>query len=174
MKHLKSVFLITILFLAACKQEEETIEPDKKLTSTFYLIRHAEKDRRDSLNSNPHLTEKGILRAEKWSAIFKNISFDAIYSTDYHRTRETALPTAIKNNLELNIYNPITINITDFLSDNKGKNILIVGHSNTTPTYANAILKNETYKDIDDDNNGNLYIITINEDKITSNLLYIN
>tara|TARA_R110002049_G_scaffold296820_2_gene485248 strand:+ start:2563 stop:3087 length:525 start_codon:yes stop_codon:yes gene_type:complete len=174
MKPLKLVFLIIVLFLTACKQKEKPIEPNKKPTSTFYLIRHAEKDRSDSLNLDPHLTEKGLLRAEKWRDIFENISFDAVYSTDYNRTRETALPTAIKNNLELIIYNPKTINITDFLNDNKGKNILIVGHSNTTPTFVNAILKSETYKDIDDGNNGNLYTITINGDKITNSLVFIN
>ena len=130
--------------------------PSKNLTSTFYLIRHAKKDRSDSLNTNPNLTEKGLLRAERWSHVFKNISFDAVYSTDYNRTRTTALPTAIKNNLELTIYDPKTINITDFLNHNKGKNILIVGHSNTTPTFLNAILKSETYKDIDDHNFSNL------------------
>lgn len=173
MKHLKLVLLITILFITSCKQKEKTIEPDKEPTSTFYFIRHAEKDRSDSLNSNPHLTEKGLLRAEKWRTVFKNISFDAVYSTDYNRTRETALPTAIKNNLELNIYNPRNINATEFLNTNKGKNVLIVGHSNTTPTFVNAILKNETYKNIDDANNGNLYTITINGDKVTSNLLFI-
>lgn len=174
MKHLKLIFLITVLFLTACKPEEKTTDPDKKLTSTFYLIRHAEKDRSDSANTNPHLTEKGLLRAEKWSTVFKNISFDAVYSTDYNRTRETALPSVIKNNLNLTIYNPKNINIPEFLNDNKGKNVLIVGHSNSTPTLANTILKKEMYNDIDDDNNGNLYTITITEDKITSNLLYIN
>jgi broad specificity phosphatase PhoE len=173
MKYLKLVFLITILFLTTCKPEEKTIVPIEKPTSIFYLIRHAEKNRSDSLNSNPHLTDKGTLRAEKWSHVFKNISFDAVYSTDYNRTRATALPTAIKNNLELTIYDPKTIKATDFLNNNKGKNILIVGHSNSTPTLVNAILKSETYKDIDDYNFSNLYTVTINGDEITSSLLFI-
>tara|TARA_R110001583_G_scaffold32626_3_gene111034 strand:+ start:483 stop:1007 length:525 start_codon:yes stop_codon:yes gene_type:complete len=174
MKHLKSVFLITVLFLMACKPEEKTIETKESITSTFYLIRHAEKDRSDSLNTNPNLTEKGFLRAENWSTVFKDISFDAVYSTDYNRTRATALPTATKNNLELIIYNPETIDIPDFLNENEGKNILIVGHSNTTPKFINTILERDTYKDIDDNNFSNLYTITVTDGKITSNLLYIN
>jgi broad specificity phosphatase PhoE len=174
MKHLKLLFLTLALIISSCNQPKNQSKSEDNITSTYYFIRHAEKDRTDSLNQNPHLTEKGLLRAKKWSEVLKNITFDAVYSTDYNRTRETASPTALSNNLELIIYNPRTIDITTFLNDNKGKNVLVVGHSNTTPSFVNSILKSDTYQDIDDANNGNLYIVTVNNDQISSNLLFIN
>lgn len=142
-------------------------------STTYYLIRHAEKDRSDSLNHDPHLTQKGKDRAEYWSRVFSNIKFDAIYSTDYFRTKETALPTATKNSLDLTIYNTNELNINQFLKDTKGKNVLIVGHSNSTPKFVNAILGNKIYDMIADDNNANLYIVTITNSEISSQLLFI-
>ncbi|GAA4811209.1 phosphoglycerate mutase family protein [Litoribaculum gwangyangense] len=173
MKFLKTLAVISIFFSLSCKKEQKTIQPSNESTSIFYFIRHAEKDRSDSTNQNPHLNKQGSLRAEKWNDVFKNISFDAIYSTDYNRTRETAAPTASKNNLELIIYNPKTIDISKFLSDNEGKHVLVVGHSNTTPDFVNKILGSETYEDIDDSNNKNLYIVTKTGNTISSNLLFI-
>ena len=55
-----------------------------------------------------------------------------------------------------------------FLQETKGKTVLVVGHSNTTPAFVNKILAVEKYKDIDDNNNANLYIVTISGDEKTS------
>lgn len=142
--------------------------------STYYFIRHAEKDRSDSSNKDPHLNETGKIRANKWSSVFNNITFDAIYSTDYNRTKETAEPTAVKNNLELFIYSPRDIKLEEFLKKTKGKTVLIVGHSNTTPFFVNEIIGQKKYIQIDDNNNGNLYLITIKDGNISDQLLYIN
>ena len=173
MKHIKLLLVLSFLFLTTCKQKENTVISEEKPTSTFYFIRHSEKDRSDSTNHNPHLNEQGLLRAEKWSHVFKNITFDAIYSTDYNRTRETATPTAIKNNLDLIIYKPNMNEIAKFLKNNEGKNVLVVGHSNTTPNFVNKILGSDTYKEIDDNNNKNLYIVTKKGNDISSSLLFI-
>lgn len=62
----------------------------KENTTTYYLIRHAEKDQSDKSNRNPHLTDEGLKRAENWSKILANVKFDKIYSTNYYRTLETA------------------------------------------------------------------------------------
>ena len=58
-------------------------------------------------------------------------------------------------------------------SDSK-QNILVVGHSNTTPDFANKILGSKKHIDIEDSNNSNLYIINIFGDHISDQLLYIN
>ena len=139
-------------------------------TTTYYLIRHAEKDRSDASNKNPHLIEKGNNRAKHWSTIFKNVAFDAIYSTDYNRTRETAQSTATKNNVELTLYHP-NINVTSFINETKDKIVLVVGHSNTIPQFVNALIGKEKYDDIDDSNNGNLYIVTVSGSGETSGIL---
>ena len=165
----RQIILFIVLFTGcfSFSQSEETT------ISNFYFIRHAEKDRSDENNKNPHLTEKGVLRAEKWSEVLKNISFDAVYSTNYYRTRETAQPTALKNNLDITLYNPNSVEIEAFLKSHEGKNILIVGHSNTTPKFVNAILGHNQYQEIEDSNNANLYIVTIDKENKSGTLLFI-
>nr|WP_296437053.1 phosphoglycerate mutase family protein [Winogradskyella sp.] len=153
-------------FLEEYKQENET--------TTYYLIRHAEKDRTDKTNRNPHLTEKGLKRAENWANVLKAVKFDAVYSTDYNRTKETALPTVKANNLDLKIYDPRNMNMKEFMKNTKGKTVLIVGHSNTTPMFANGLLGNKKYKMMDDNNNGGLYIVTITKGNVSSMVLQVN
>ena len=170
------IFSFSLLFMlfTSCTQEKKTGDSPQTVTSTYYFIRHAEKDRSDSSNKDPHLTEAGKARAEHWSDVLREVKFDAVYSTNYTRTKETAQPTASKNHLDITIYNPNTIDAKSFLAETKGKTILIVGHSNTTPAFVNKILGNKKYDDIDDGNNGNLYIVSVTGDTITDELLVIN
>ena len=167
MKHFILFVFVLLAITPSFSQEEIS-------TTTYYFIRHAEKDRSDKTNKNPHLTDVGKNRAKHWSKIFAQVKFDAIYSTDYNRTKETAQPTATKNRLELTLYHPYKLDKSTFLSDTKGKTILIVGHSNTTPMFVNTILGYKKYKDIDDSNNGNLYMITMVNGKVSDQLLTIN
>ena len=139
--------------------------------TTYYLIRHAEKDRKDISDSNPALTAQGQKRAERWSEIFKHINFDAVYSTDYRRTISTAKPTADARQLEIQFYNPRTLYSEDFKKETLGKTILVVGHSNTTPEFVNAIIGENRYEQINDNNNANIYIVTVMNGIATSTLL---
>ena len=141
--------------------------------TTYYLIRHAEKDRSDSSNKDANLTEEGLQRAKKWASVFKNIKFDKVYVTNFKRTIQTAEPTANNNNLSIEFYNPLFLYTIDFRKATKGKTVLIVGHSNTTPFFVNKILGENKYPEIDDKNNANLYIVTVKEDLKSSTLLQI-
>ena len=165
MKHI-IILVFALLFTAPIFSQSK----DNSETSTYYFIRHAEKDRSDKTNKDPHLIEKGKQRAEHWNAVFKNIKFDAVYSTNYNRTKETAQPTAIVNKVNLTLYHPNT-NVVSFLESTKGKTVLIVGHSNTIPQFVNSLLGKKKYDDIDDSNNGNLYIVTISGSRETSDIL---
>jgi len=62
-------------------------------TTTIYLISHAEKT---DNSKNTFLSEAGLIRANHWNDVFEAIHFDAVYSTDYNRTVQTATPTAKK------------------------------------------------------------------------------
>ena len=142
--------------------------------TTYYFIRHAEKLRIDKTDKNPNLNFNGYKRAEAWKDVFSDVPFDAIYSTDYNRTKLTAKPTANSKNLQILLYNPNTMYSEAFQNNTKGKTVLVVGHSNTTNVFANKILGIEKYKEIKDNNNSNLYIVTISDGKISSILLKIN
>jgi len=75
MRKLLFLFLVFTNVLISQAQENEI--------TTYYFIRHAEKDRSYTTNKNPYLTEKGKNRAENWSTVFENVDFDLIYSTKY-------------------------------------------------------------------------------------------
>ena len=141
--------------------------------SSFYLIRHAEKLRIDKTERNPKLNEKGVLRANKWKEVFKNINLDKIYSTDYNRTIETANPTSKSQNIDITIYSPSNIDYKNFKEINKGKKVLIVGHSNTIPNFVNGLIEKDFYDQIDDLNNSNLYLVNICKNNVSHQLLYI-
>ncbi|WP_298425721.1 phosphoglycerate mutase family protein [uncultured Kordia sp.] len=167
----KNILLLFSLFLVLNCFAQEAKDSE---TSVYYLIRHAEKDRSDKTNKNPNLTEKGQNRAHNWAKMFQHITFDAVYSTEYNRTQQTAAPTAKTNELKVITYHPYKINFEDFLKDTKGKTVLIVGHSNTTPAFTNKLLGEEKFESIDDNNNGNVYIVTITGDTKSVQLLTIN
>lgn len=149
-------------------EEKYTTTPK---TTTYYLIRHAEKDKTDKNNKDPHLTKAGKKRANKWATIFKDVKFDMVFSTNYNRTKETAMPTAKANAIDITYYNPRNLASKEFIENTKGKTVLIVGHSNTTPKFANALLEKENYALMQEDNNANLYIVTLIKDLKTSTLL---
>ncbi|MEZ4802846.1 MAG: phosphoglycerate mutase family protein [Gelidibacter sp.] len=173
---MKTLYLICILGTMSFNSfsQEKKSSMSSKVT-TYYFIRHAEKDRSNPQERNPHLNENGLKRAENWKVILDNIKFDAIYATDYYRTIETAKPTAESNNLKVIIYDPNDINNPEaFLKATEGKTVLVVGHSNTTPAFVNAVLGHKKYENMEDDNNGNLYIVTIIDGTASDQVLHIN
>jgi broad specificity phosphatase PhoE len=139
--------------------------------TTYYLIRHAEKDLSDMSNQNPHLTGTGMQRAQNWAKILKNIHFDAIYSTNYHRTLETAEPIAKALNLDITLYSPNDLKLKPFMRETNGQTVLIVGHSNTTPMLSNALIKENKYNQIPETTYGNLYIVNLNKTGANATLL---
>ena len=159
-------YIISIFFLTSFYANSQEC-------SSFYLIRHAEKLRIDKTERNPKLNEKGVLRAEKWKEILKNINLDKIYSTSYNRTIETANPTSKSQNIDITIYSPSNIDYKNFKEINKGKKVLIVGHSNTIPNFVNGLIEKDFYDQIDDLNNSNLYLVNICDNNVFHQLLYI-
>lgn len=150
--------------------QEDTIAQ----TTTYYFIRHAEKDRSNPSEKDASLTTEGHQRAQDWSMIFQHVPFDAVYSTEFNRTKETGQPTASNNRLEI-----ITYSVNDgyneaFKEATIGKTVLVVGHSNTIPDFVNAVIGHEKYNEIEDTNNGNLYIVTISNGIISDLVLTIN
>ncbi|MDI5888266.1 phosphoglycerate mutase family protein [Flavobacterium yafengii] len=158
---MKKYLLIIALFVLQISFGQQS-------TTTYYFIRHAEKV---DNSQNPDLSEIGLERANLWNKIFSEVGFDEIYSTDYKRTIQTANPTATAKKIQIKLYNPKTTAIDSFKKETLGKKVLIVGHSNTTPNFVNQIINQKIYADIEDTTFGNLYIVTVNSDTITHQLL---
>lgn len=166
--------MVTASF-TSCKEDQklEGIEADP-IVSTFYFIRHAEKDRTDPDNPDPELSQKGLGRAMHWAEILNDVAIDAVYTTDYERTSMTAAPTVVKRDLITQYYDPSAINIPEFKAENFGKNVLVVGHSNTTPDFVNKMIGEEKYTAMDDTDNGSLFVVQQIGDKTTDMRLIFN
>lgn len=129
--------------------------------TTYILVRHAEKV---DDSADPELSEEGVERVIRLSKMLSEVSFDAVYSTPLIRTRETARPIAEENNLDITEYNHRTVDetVSRWKELHSGETILISGHSNTTPMFANALLGREHFAGwFDDSDYGNLLIITV-------------
>ena len=170
LRNIKTIVLLlaVLTLVAACKESGKINVAEKENTSVYYFIRHAEKDRSDSTNKNPSLTIQGLERANKWALFFKDKNIAAVYSTNYKRTQQTALPIAKEQNLEIISYTAKELITEKFTANNKGKNIVIVGHSNTTPELVNRLLGEKKYEDIADSENNNVFIVTLKKNKTTA------
>ncbi|CAM4388882.1 histidine phosphatase family protein [Zobellia roscoffensis] len=177
MQRIKSfyIILLTALIFVSCKDDQKANQNNNQgVVSTFYFIRHAEKDRSDSENTDPELNQRGLGRAMHWAEILKDVELDVIYTTDYQRTSMTAAPTAVKQELDVKYYEPQNVNIEQFKADNLGKNVLVVGHSNTTPDFVNKMIDIDLYYEMEDNDNGSLFVVQLINGQATSQRLHIN
>ena len=134
--YILSIFLLLILSHKMHAQESEEI-------FTIYLVRHAEKELSAENPKDPPLTLCGKQRAESLAILLKDVELDVIYSTNYIRTKETAQPVATNKVKELAYYDPGKLDdFAGLLLKNK-QNVLVVGHSNTTPVLAGLLIGEE-------------------------------
>ena len=132
--------------------------------TTFILMRHAQK--LDDGTKDPQLSDEGKNQAEELSEwLHSKFDISAIYSTDYKRTKLTAEPSAEAEDLEIQIYDfqdPVGF-LKNLLDKNSGKTILIVGHSNTTPMFANIIMGRKEFENLPDNEYGKIFIVKASE-----------
>ena len=173
MKKLFALCILSVLLFSCVDRKQPKPNIDIPDITTYYLIRHAEKDRSNPDNKNPDLNEKGIIRAAIWSKVFQEVKFDEIYSTDYKRTQQTVSAISLQSDVKLTPYSPDHLYSDDFKMRTQGKTVLVVGHSNTTPQFVNKIIGEDRYADMNDNDNGTLYIVTIVGDKTKVQVLVI-
>jgi len=154
----KSFLLLSLLLLTTAIPSVAQQNSD---ITTFVLVRHAEKV---DDSADPDLSPEGYQRAERLTEMLRNITFDNIYSSDRIRTRETVRKIADQNSVDILLYEPHQpeAEVNRLLNSNSGKTVLVSGHSNTTPFFANELLGREHFEDkFDESDYGNLLIITI-------------
>ena len=107
--------------------------------ATYVLVRHAEKDA--TIADDPPLTAMGEARAQRLADGLRRIPLDAIYSTAYRRTRDTAAPVAASHGLPVLDY--AAADAASFAQrlrrEHPRGTVLVVGHSNTVPQLARAL-----------------------------------
>ena len=122
--------------LSACASLPMSSTP---ATVDFIVVRHAEKETGADVGQDPALTAAGRVRAAAIAQALADAPVAAVYSTDYARTRETALPTARAHGLEVVTYDarePAETLAARLRASHATGTVLVVGHSNTVPAIA--------------------------------------
>ena len=131
--------------------------------TTFILVRHAEKDMTQSTN-DPDLSAAGKERATRLAEVLKKTDVTAIYSTPFKRTRQTVEPLASNKGLAVQSYTANTDKDIDaMLAQHAGGTLVIAGHSNTIPQFANYLLNEKKFSTFEDSDYGNLLVVTVLE-----------
>lgn len=161
----KNILLIPILLFSSLSFSQTENEE----TTRIIIVRHAEKS---DNSKNPALSEAGKIRAEKLNKMLAEFKIDKLYSTPYTRTMQTLQPIAVSRKLEINNYDP---GDTDFakklIQAEKGKTIVIAGHSNTCPLLVNSLIDFQKYQDIDETDYGKIWIVTFKNEHLTDCIL---
>lgn len=138
---------------------------ESQATTTVIFVRHAEKAAMPA--DDPGLSPAGQRRVTELTRQLVDADVvagvDAVYSTPYRRTEETARPVAEALGLPVHSYDAAdTEAIMEFIvREHKGKIILVVGHSNTLPRLMADMGASKKVPEIAEDEYDNIYIVSI-------------
>ena len=124
-----------VTLIAGCGKTKTQIVDDtyQCFPEKVFLFRHAEKQKIRGEN-NPELTKKGFLRANALASFLSKEQPGIVFSSEYARTQQTANPIARVWDVGINVH---TAKDPQGQIDKAlklcGKNVIIVGHSNTIP-----------------------------------------
>ncbi len=139
-------------------------QPDAKPT-TIYLVRHAEKDLTDPSARNPELTAAGVTRAQHLADKLRTVPIQAIYSTSFARTVNTVKPVADQKKLTIGYYQAQDLAaMQQLIQQQRGKTILICGHSNTILPIIRSVGAKPPLDTILDTQYDNLFKLVIQPD----------
>lgn len=145
--------LITILF-SSCN------------TTTYYVVRHAEKEAGTTMTattiktSDVPLSAEGESRAEALKNSLINKSIQQIWSTNTIRTKATVEPYGKQAHLEIQLYSNDSLqNYISRWKEFPSGSILIVGHSNTIDDIVNGLKGERVIQDLPDSQYGDLFIV---------------
>ncbi len=138
---------------------------ESQATTTIIFFRHAEQTSHDE--ADPPLSEAGQRRVAELTRQLVDADvvagIDAIYSTPYIRSLETARPLADQLDLPINSYAADDTEqvLETILKNHKGKIILVIGHSNTLPVLIANLGASKKVPAIAQNEFDNIYIISI-------------
>lgn len=133
-----------------------------------YLVRHAEKAEDDP--RDPSLTMEGKARAVALADRLASRGIERVLTTDFVRTRDTGYPLASRLGLVMELYDPRDLPGAAAKVVADGRTALVVGHSNTTPAFVEA-LGGDPGEPIDETEYDRLYEVTIDGTDVTTQLL---
>ena len=138
---------------------------ESQATTTVIFVRHAEKATLPA--DDPALSPAGQRRAAELKRQLVDADViagvDAVYSTPYRRTEETARPIAEALDIPLNSYDAADTELImeQIVRDHKGEIILVVGHSNTIPLLIGNMGASKSVPEIAENEYDNIYVVSI-------------
>ncbi|MCP4727518.1 MAG: histidine phosphatase family protein [bacterium] len=163
-------FQITLLIIILFSALPSFLYSQEHNITTVILVRHAEKES-DGTN-DPALTSEGMERAQDLAYLMNSIELDAIFHTQYKRTKMTVEPTANSKAIQMQMIpslKPADLkNFTDkMLADYEGRRVLIASHSNIVPALIKLIKGDEvnyrTLKFIHDKIYDDIFVVYFND-----------
>jgi 2,3-bisphosphoglycerate-dependent phosphoglycerate mutase len=153
------LFLLSTVSCQTPAQPSPQSEVEATEPLTVFLVRHAEKESGD----NPGLTPEGQLRARQLADLLEAVPLDAVFSTKFRRTELTADPIATSKGLPIMDYDPSDLPAfaKKLQKEYQGKTVLVVGHSNTTPTLAGLLDGTQSYPAFEETEYGNIMMVTL-------------
>ena len=137
--------------------------------TTVLILRHAEPEYNNLCEptnpNNPCLSDAGKIRAEQLLQVARKAGVQAIFTTDFNRTRETVQPLADSlPGLQPIIYNDLNGLVTRILTDYKGGVVLVVGHSPSVPQIVATLGGSQGTCKVNPGEFDNLCMVTVYDD----------
>jgi len=144
----KSIFIAVAFFLSSC-------------TTTYYVVRHAEKETATTMSSDVPLSTAGRQRAEALKNRLQSRNIKYLFATPTLRTNATLQPLSNAIYIPIVAYNNDTLNqFINRLRTIKNSNVVIAGHSNTVDDIVNTLTgRNYIAGDLPETAFGDLFIV---------------
>jgi broad specificity phosphatase PhoE len=134
-------------------------------STTVVVVRHAEKAA--DQGKDPHLTEAGKARAVLLADILRTLPLGGLYTSEFHRTRETLVPISERSGVEIRTVpareSVATLTAERLLKDHPGQLVVIASHSNLSPAIVEALTGQEA-PEIDEATYDELFVVTLHSD----------
>lgn len=133
-------------------------------TTTYYIVRHAEKADK---TRDTALSDEGHARAAALRDTLMNQNIKKVFVTNYLRTQQTAAPLATELGITpTEVFANQTPQLVQQLKAIKGRNVLVVGHSNTVPVIIDELMENAQNVRIAEKDFDDLFKIKITKNKV--------
>lgn len=132
--------------------------------TTVWIVRHAEKDVSKPGDADPPLSLAGLNRAKALADYIGAIKPDVVFSTPYKRTMQTASGFSSKPK----IYDPKALKklVDTVINRYKGKNVLIIGHSNTVLETIEAFGEKRPVEKLSEEDYDYIFRLRVHKSKV--------
>lgn len=162
MKRTVALMVVVAGLVLGCAQEPVAqVQSANHEPLVVFLVRHAEKV--DS-SSDAELSAAGCERSTALAIALRSAEIEYVHSSDFIRTRDTAIPTAADHGLSVELYDHKNLPELVERVEATGGRHLVVGHSNTTGPVV-ELLGGDPGPEIDEASEyDRLYIVSVGAD----------